>query len=163
MPVKYSGGGSSYSGRGKRRRSKSATRKTRKVGKARKSVKPPEKVPSKVKKTKPTPSRPTVMARVGTVEAILSKIVQASQDRKEVEILYMAKDGKRSRRRVEPYSLRRNNGGLILYGHCLMRDGLRSFSVQYIQEVYVLAKQFNPRHEITLSQDFLSLRNQFRA
>lgn len=164
MPVRYSGGGSSYSGRSKRTKSKSATRKTKKATRKTKRVvqSSSEEPPKRKKIETKMPDRPTVMAR-DNVERVLKEIVRAGTERKEIEVLYMAKDGKRSRRRMEPYSFRRNASGIVLYGHCMLRDGLRSFLVRNIQEVYVLSARFSPRHSVTLKKDFEELRSQFRA
>lgn len=94
------------------------------------------------------------VANVKTQDILLSTILDAASQVKVLEILYKDANGKRSRRRLEPYSLKYGSSGLVLMGHCLTRKQIRSFYLKRISEAYVLNLSFAPQYPITVAKDF---------
>jgi predicted DNA-binding transcriptional regulator YafY len=54
-------------------------------------------------------------------------------------------------RYVEPYSFRQGKSGSLFYGHDLMRNGTRSYSLNKILEVKPTTIPFNPRWFIEIN------------
>ena len=146
MPVRFTSGSKSYSGKGKR----VSTKKT-------KPVKPVKKEEDKKEtpKKKAAVKKPTVFARVKVSKRALDNIAKAAEDKKVVEILYLDKEGKRTRRMVEPYSIKKKNGTWKFYGFCLMRKAIRSFELNTILDSYILTRSFEPRFEVTVVNDIV--------
>lgn len=98
--------------------------------------------------------KPSTFANVKTKNRVLKALGQAGESLKMVEILYIDKEGKKSRRRLEPYSLKFQDAKKVyFYGHCAKRDAIRSFLLDAILEVYVLTDTYAPRFEVSLTKD----------
>jgi predicted nucleotidyltransferase component of viral defense system len=69
-----------------------------------------------------------------------------------VDLDYTANSGKRSRRIVEPYSLRRaNNGNILLYAVRADSGKTRTYKINQINDASVTNQVFTPRFQVELS------------
>ncbi len=117
----------------------------------------------------PTAPEPYRMARgeevlrpaIGRLEALglgraapLERIRFAAANRLCVDLDYTAEDGRRSRPRIEPYSLRRTRDDNVVL-HALRADGRghRSYRVDRIHEAIVTEQVFTPRYAVELSPE----------
>ena len=76
----------------------------------------------------------------------------AASNRLCVDLDYTAQDGKRSRRVIEPYSLRRTkDGNVLLYGVRADNGQDRSYRVDQIQGARVSGRSFTPRYVVELT------------
>lgn len=151
MAVRYQGGSKSYGDKPKPKKKK----KLKKIDEA--ETNPLTLIRKRAeKKAKPPKKLGEVKARVKVSTVALNNLSKAATELKTVEILYLDKEGKKSRRIIEPYSIKEKNGSWKLYGFCLMRQAIRSFDINSIMESYVLARFFEPRFEVTLPLDLNS-------
>lgn len=81
----------------------------------------------------------------------LADIRQAIGDSKEIDFQYIDPTGKRTRRRVEPYSLILKGDKWYLYGWCNLRQNFRLFKLSRIKGLAVLDKPYKPR-DVSLEQ-----------
>lgn len=102
---------------------------------------------------------PATKAFVKTKETILEKFSKAASEKKLVEFLYKDAKGKKSRRRIEPYSLKYDPAGLKISGYCFLRKATRIFFLKNVSDVFILAETFEPRYEITMLADVEALKN----
>lgn len=88
----------------------------------------------------------------GNPTVSLEAIRFAGANRLLVEFDYTDRDGKFSRRLVEPYSLRRpSDGSLLLYTFDRNKEAIRGFKVDRIRNVSVTQQVFVPRQVIELT------------
>lgn len=150
MAVRYQGGSKSYGDKPKKKK------KLKKIDEGSDAL---QEVRKRLKPKSPPKKLPGVKAHVKVSTAALNNLKKASEELKTVEILYLDKEGKKSRRIIEPYSIKEKNGSWKFYGFCLMRQAIRSFDLNSILESYILSRVFEPRFEITLPTDILSYYN----
>lgn len=143
MPVIYQGGSKSFGDKPKKKKKK-----------------PLRKIEEDTQERKRTPVKkakklPGVRANIKVSSVALQNLAKAATDLKTIEILYLDKEGKKSRRIIEPYSIKEKNGTWKFYGFCLLRQAIRSFELNSILESYILTRTFEPRFEVTLPLDLV--------
>lgn len=82
---------------------------------------------------------------------IVADIRKAIEDFKEIEFIYIDSSGKRTSRRVEPYSLVLKGQKWYLYAWCHFRQDFRLFKLSRIKELAVVGTSYKPR-ELSLEQ-----------
>lgn len=81
----------------------------------------------------------------------LAAIRKAIENYKEIEFKYIDSTGKRTSRRVEPYSLVLKGQKWYLYAWCHLRKDFRLFKLSRIKELVVMDISYKPR-ELSLEQ-----------
>lgn len=85
------------------------------------------------------------------VAAIFELFSQAIRDRRRVEMRYFtASRGERTVRRVDPYHLRYVDGAWYLFAHCHMRDEVRVFALDRVEEARLLKERFIPAEDFSV-------------
>jgi predicted DNA-binding transcriptional regulator YafY len=74
--------------------------------------------------------------------ALLLELSEAIQERRRIAIVYRSYHGERTERTVEPYGLAGWWGRWYLAGYCRLREGYRSFRLDRIEQVELLAEHF---------------------
>ncbi|MHB1393224.1 MAG: helix-turn-helix transcriptional regulator [Clostridia bacterium] len=75
----------------------------------------------------------------------VANIRKAIENHKEIEFAYMDSEGKRTSRRVEPYSLVLKGQKWYLYAWCHIRQDFRLFKLSRIRELLVLDTCYEPK------------------
>lgn len=115
----------------------------------------PKKKPSYLKKRVKAASQIDVKAG----HSALDKIRQAAKEHKLVELLYWDAYGRKSRRTIEPYSLKLSKGTWKVFGFCGLRKAIRCFELKSILEAVIQDVVFEPKYEITIEADMLNMRS----
>lgn len=97
-------------------------------------------------------------ASVKTEDFLLEALEESAKDNSQVEFLYRDKGGKRSRRVVNPYSLKYSPKGMMLMAHCTLRKEVRAFFIKRITEAVKLSTKFAPEYPVTLIPDIEAYR-----
>jgi predicted DNA-binding transcriptional regulator YafY len=84
----------------------------------------------------------------------LDSLHHAAMDRSVLDVDYTSETGASTRRRIRPLALIVWGGAWTLVGWCELRQAFRSFRVDRMQTVHILAETFTPRPGQTLA-DFL--------
>lgn len=91
----------------------------------------------------------------------LEMVRQAVREQRKVEILYRSPGRpKPTHRVVDPYALVHRWGWWYVIGYCHLRQAVRSFRVDRIQEIKIKNDQFQPRSEFDIHA---YLENEFRS
>lgn len=85
-------------------------------------------------------------------QEVLEELVQAVSGRKRLEIVYAAasRDGIETTRRIDPYSIIPYDRSWHVIGHCHLRDDVRIFKVDRIQQIGDTDETFEPNPEFDL-------------
>lgn len=95
---------------------------------------------------------PAGSIHVGGGASSIEVIRFAASNRLCVDLDYTDQEGKRSRRVIEPYSLRRTkDGNILLYGVRADNGQNRSYRVDQIQGARVTGRSFTPRYVVELT------------
>ncbi|MFW6074789.1 MAG: helix-turn-helix transcriptional regulator [Chloroflexota bacterium] len=86
-------------------------------------------------------------------QEVLERVVQAISTRNAVDIEYAAasRDGMKTRRRVDPYSVVPYDRSWHVIGYCHLREDIRIFKVDRIQEINLSGEGFTPDPEFDLA------------
>ncbi|MBI3183287.1 MAG: WYL domain-containing protein [Myxococcales bacterium] len=85
--------------------------------------------------------------------ALLERLVQALEERRTVRLRYRKAGAKRAgEREVDPYHLHLHAGGVYLIGWCHRSRAVRTFLLERVAEVEVLAGRFEPREQVSLGE-----------
>lgn len=76
---------------------------------------------------------------------VLRAVEQALADERVLAIRYRARDGRVSRRRVEPVLLAHTEGRWYLVAWCRDRDGMRWFRLDRVERADLTAERYDPR------------------
>lgn len=68
-----------------------------------------------------------------------------------VKIDYLSLENKQSQREIEPFALYTTQENWVLIAFCKLRNDFRAFRLDYIQELQIMEKHFEP-HKMTLQQ-----------
>ena len=85
----------------------------------------------------------------------ICRLSEATAKKTQVEILYSAlSTGRETYRRVDPYQVWAMNGCFYLIGHCNLRNAIRTFSMDRIKDLRMLADTFHVPQDFSL-EDYL--------
>ncbi len=96
----------------------------------------------------------------GMLKESTAIIRKAIENRKEISFTYMDTEGKRTERKVEPYSLVLKGQNWYLYAWCHIRQDFRLFKLSRIKELSVLDSSYEPKK---VSMDQLDLEEPWRT
>ncbi|MFH1016790.1 MAG: WYL domain-containing protein [Pseudomonadota bacterium] len=86
---------------------------------------------------------PVPVVDYGPLADVVQTLNQAILQKKTVKCVYFALyRNKKTRRKIDPYSLRFHDGGIYLIGYCHLRKDIRTFALQRIQEIEVTDRPF---------------------
>lgn len=118
----------------------------------------------KIKNTLPSPQLQTLNSKVNQLiidlspwggnhflKEMIAKIRKAIENLNELEFEYMNAAGRRTSRRVEPYSLILKGQKWYLYAWCHYRQDFRLFKLSRIKELLIVDTSYSPR-EASLDQ-----------
>lgn len=162
MSVTYSGGSRKFKDSSKKKSSCAKRKNSSKASKEAESKTevsdddaPKKKKPSYLKKKK---QQPATQMSIKAGYVALDVLVKASKGHHLAELLYQDQYGRKSRRSIEPYSLRFIKGNWKVFGFCMLRKELRCFDLKSILTCLVRSETYEPRYPVTLEQDCLNMR-----
>lgn len=86
------------------------------------------------------------------VAGLFQLFSQAIAQKQRVEMTYFtASRGERTRRRVDPYHLRYADGAWYLIAHCHLRDKLRTFALDRVEDAQPLRERYTPAQDFTVA------------
>jgi len=102
----------------------------------------PAKLKSRVRAVDETVSLDLTRAAPVEDNAVLTTLSDAAQTHRRVHMRYRSSKGEPSERDFDPYGLVFRRGRWYVGGHCHLRAGLRSFRLDRVEEVTLLATPF---------------------
>ena len=84
----------------------------------------------------------------GTFSPVLEKLRRAARQHRQIKMLYQASSSaEQNERQVNPYALVYRGGWWYLVGFCHLRDALRTFRVDRIQQLELLSQPFQMQED----------------